>query len=200
MAQRIFIIIIILTTGMLCKQQVAAQHRVPGGYAVMAKVIDGDTIPQVNLRAVYVLPPLKFKNARERRRYYRLVYHVKKVYPYSQVVKRKMQEINDDLGEIENRSRERKYLKSAEEELRAEFEGELRKLTFKQGRILIKLINRETGETTYEIVKELKGGLTAFFWQSVAVMFHSSLKYEYDPTEEDRMIEDIVIRIEAGQL
>jgi hypothetical protein len=76
----------------------------------------------------------------------------------------------------------------------------LRKLTFTQGRILIKLIDRETGHTTYEIVKELKGSLSAFFWQSVARIFGSNLKMEYDAKGDDRMIEDIVIRIENGML
>lgn len=170
------------------------------GYYVPTTIIEGDTVMHINLKQIIIIPPRVFKSKRERRRYTRLIYYVKKVYPYSQIVKQKLAEINREVNKIEDKKERKKFLKEQEDELRKEFEGELRKLTFTQGRILIKLINRETGETTYEIVKKLKGSLSAFFWQSVAVMFHSSLKYEYDAKGDDRMIEEIVILIENGQL
>jgi len=170
------------------------------GFLVPTTIIDGDTVMHLYLKQIIVFPPRVFRSKGEQRRYSRLVYYVKKVYPYSQVVKNKLYEINSQVNEIKGEKAKRKFLKMKEDELRAEFEGELRKMTFTQGRILIKLIDRETGETTYEIVKQLKGSLSAFFWQSVAVMFQSSLKYEYDAKGDDRMIEEIVILIENGQL
>jgi hypothetical protein len=84
--------------------------------------------------------------------------------------------------------------------LRAQFENELVNLTITQGKILIKLVDRETGNTTYEVLKELKGGFSAFIFQGIARLFGSNLKSEYDAKEEDRMIEDIIVRIENGQI
>lgn len=170
------------------------------GYLVRGLLIDGDTVPHICLRTVTILPPLQFKNQREAKQYTRLVRYVKKVYPYSQIIKKKLIEIDNELAKLDNDRQRKKYIKKAEKELREEFEGELRELTFSQGRILIKLVDRETGETSYELVKELKGSVSAFFWQSVAVLFQSSLKYEYDADGTDWMIEDIVIRIENGTL
>ncbi len=162
--------------------------------------IDGKIVPHIFIREIIILPPRTFKNKREKERYTRLVRHVKKVYPYSQVIKHMLIDISNKLDSMPNERTRNAYVKKKEKELKKEFEGQLRSLTFTQGRILIKLINRETGETTYEIVKELKGSLSAFFWQSVAVVFNSSLKYEYDAKGDDLLIEEIVIKIENGQL
>ena len=97
--------------------------------------------------------------------------------------------------------RERKdYVKKIEKELFAEFENEIRTMSISQGRILIKLIDRETGQSSFEIIKEFKGGFSAFFWQSVARLFGHNLKSEYDAANEDRMIEYIVWQIDHGLL
>jgi hypothetical protein len=170
------------------------------GYLVQALIEEGDTLIHVPLKAVIIRPPFKFKSRRQQRRYSRLVLYVKKVYPYSQIVSEQLKDINQELEKYDTKKEKSFYLKQKEKALKKEFEGKLRKLTFTQGRILIKLIDRETGHTTYEIVKELKGSLSAFFWQSVARIFGSNLKMEYDAKGDDRMIEDIVIRIENGML
>jgi hypothetical protein len=94
----------------------------------------------------------------------------------------------------------RQLMKRAEDELKAEFEDDLKKLTFKQGLILIKLVDRETGNTSYELVQELRGKFTAFFWQAFARLFGYNLKVEYDPLGDDKEIEDIVVMIENGQI
>ncbi len=171
-----------------------------GGYIVPGKIIDGDTIMHVYIKEVIVLPPYKFKSRRHKRRYTRLVRYVKKVYPYSKIIQKKIFEINKHIIDFETKREKKRYVKSKERELKKEFEGQLRKLTYTQGRILIKLVDRETGTTTYEVVKGFKGSLTAFFWQSIALMFGSNLKAEYDPNGDDAMIEDIIIRIENGEL
>jgi hypothetical protein len=170
------------------------------GYLVEGKVENGDTLLHVQLRSITIRPPFRFTSRRQRRRYSRLVRYVKKVYPYSIIVSNQLNEIHKHMDEYETKKEQKQFLKEKEAELKKEFEGKLRKLTYSQGRILMKLIDRETGVTTYEIVKELKGSLNAFFWQSIARLFGSSLKLEYEPEGDDRMIEDIVIRIENGEL
>ncbi len=170
------------------------------GYLVYGDVIDGDTVIHVGLRQIIIRPPFRFKSRKQYRRYSRLVRYVKKVYPYSLIVSEQLSDIHSHLDDYKTEKEKKAYLKKKEQELKDEFEGKLRKLTYTQGRILVKLINRETGYTTYAIVKELKGSLNAFFWQSVARLFGNNLKMEYDPQGDDKMIEDIVIRIENGEL
>jgi hypothetical protein len=170
------------------------------GQIVRASVMDGDTMLFVDLKPIIITPPLVFTSQSQFNRYSKLVLHVKKVYPYSQIVSLQLAEIHANLDKYQTQKQKKAYLDQKEEELKKEFEGQLRKLTFSQGRILIKLINRETGYTTFDIVKELKGSLNAFFWQSIARIFGSNLKLEYDAKGDDQMIEDIVIRIENGEL
>ena len=170
------------------------------GYLVEGLIEDGDTLLHFTYYPVTILPPYQFSSKKEVNKYSKLALYVKKVYPYSKIVSEQVNEINSQLALYNSKKEKSAYIQKKEEELKAEFEGQLRKLTFSQGRILIKLIDRETGSTTYELVKELKGSLNAFFWQSVARLFGSNLKLEYDPQGEDRMIEDIVVRIENGEL
>lgn len=170
------------------------------GYIVHATHYEGEWIPYYKLNTFIVFPPRTFSSKKEYEKYSRLAKNVKKVYPYSLIVKYKLEEIAQTLETLETEKQKKKYIDQAEKELKAEFEGQIRSMTFTQGRILIKLINRETGETTYQIVKDLKGSLTAFFWQSVAVIFSSSLKYEYDAKGDDALIEEIVLRLENQQL
>ena len=163
-------------------------------------IIGEDTIPHYNLPTVTVTPPWKFKNQRQQKRYSRLVYHVKKTLPYARVASARLKEINNHMAQLKTEKERKEYLKVAEKELFDEFETPLRQLTFTQGRILINLIDRETGDTSYNLIKEYKGGFSAFFWQSVARLFGSNLKDEYDPEGDDKMIENIVIRIDNGLL
>lgn len=170
------------------------------GYVVTGELIDGDTLAHIHLKEVLILTPYKFKNEKQKRRYSRLVRYVKKVYPYSQIIKNKLQEIDTELATIKSQKEKEKFIKRKEKELRQEFEGELTKLTITQGRILLKLVDRETGKTTYTLLKELKGNFSAVLWQSVARIFGSNLKNEYEVDGDDKMIEDIIIRIENGLL
>jgi len=170
------------------------------GIIVRGKIIDGDTAIHVRLHQITIRPPFKFRSRRQRRRYSRLIRYVKKVYPYSKIVSKQLYDIHQNLDNYKTKKGKKKFIKQKEKELKKQFEGKLRKLTYTQGKILIKLIDRETGYTTYDIVKELKGSLNAFFWQSVARLFGSNLKIEYDAKGDDKMIEDIIIRIENGML
>jgi hypothetical protein len=169
-------------------------------YLLESKIVKGDTIPHIVLREVKVVPDWKFRNKRERRTYNRLVKNIKIALPYARVAAHKLNSINAELALIEREKERKEFLKEAEKELFNEFEKPLRKLTFSQGRMLIKLIDRETGDTSYNLIKEYKGGFSAFFWQSVARLFGSNLKDEYDGEREDRMIEHIIIMIDNGML
>jgi hypothetical protein len=162
------------------------------------RIIKNDTLPHVNLQEVPVIPPYKFKNKRHKRRYGKLVRNIKKVLPYARSAGEKVNTINNHLATLSTEKEKKSYLKEAEKELFDEFEKPLRKLTFSQGRLLIKLINRETGNTTYELIKQYKGGVTAFFWQGIARLFGSNLKSEYDKEGDDLMIEHIILLIDNG--
>jgi hypothetical protein len=113
---------------------------------------------------------------------------------------RKLHEIDAHLGTLKTEKEKKAYLKKAEKELFAEFEQPIRHLTVSQGLLLIRLIDRETGDTSYNLIKEYKSGFAAFFWQSVARLFGSNLKADYDPEGEEKMIEHIIILLDNGML
>ncbi|RLD46629.1 MAG: DUF4294 domain-containing protein [Bacteroidetes bacterium] len=171
-----------------------------GGYVVDSKIIDNDTMPFIRLRTIYILPPHKFKNKRERFHFMRLAKKVKKVLPYAKIAATKLYILNEKLKKCKNDKERKKLIKQLDKELHDEYGDEIKNLTFSEGRILIKLIDRETGSSSFELVKELKGSFTAFLWQSLARVFGENLKAEYDPQRDDKIIEEIVIRIENGQL
>lgn len=161
-----------------------------------------DTIAVLDFDPVIILPEKKEFTKRELKKYNRLVINVKKVYPYAIIAKKRLIEINDQLLLIPNEIERKEYLDIAEKQLMSEFENDLKKLTITQGKILIKLINRETGETTYTLVKELRSTWTALFWQSVGRIFGYNLKTEYQPilNPEDREIENIILQMQWGIL
>lgn len=164
-----------------------------------ATVMDGDTIPLIQLKEVAIFPPLNFDNRRERRRFNKLVKHIKKVYPYAKLASIKLKEYEKKM-KGKNEREQKQLIKQAEKEIRNEFEGDLKKLTFTQGRILLKLIDRETGNTSYHLVEDLRGKFLAFFLQSFARIFGYNLKKEYDPDGRDANIELIVLMIENGAI
>jgi hypothetical protein len=122
------------------------------------------------------------------------------VYPYARLTANLLREYEHDLSVIQKGSDQEAYLKLAELELRTEFEAEVKDLTMSQGRVLIKLIDRETGTTSYDLVERLRGTFTAFVWQGLARLFGQDLRSTYDASGDDRMMELIVQRIERGEL
>lgn len=163
-------------------------------------VVDGDTILVASIKEVYILPMRTFNSPRDLRKYQKLVRNVKKVYPYAKMAKYKYDEVAVKLSTLKTEKEKRKYMDQVEVELKEEFEGELKKLTISQGTILIKLIDREIGETSYDLLKELKGTFSAFFWQTLARVFGHNLKTTFDAEGEDKLINEIVMLIENGQL
>ncbi len=164
------------------------------------QIIDGDTVTLVDLNAVVIFPPVKLENKRQTVRFDRLVYNIKKVYPYAKLAGERLRFYKSVIDTIPSEKARKSYLKKAEKELQAQFGDQIRDLTFSQGKILIKLIYRETGNSTYDIVKELRGGFTAFVWQTLARIFGYDLRSDYDPAGNDVIIEQIVQMIEAGAL
>ena len=179
--------------------QLGAQDTEADSLIITRAVVEGnDTIPIIELPEVMVFDRRDFDYLYLKRRYRRLIRNVKKAYPYAKVAGVKLKELDDHLVTITNETEQKSYIEQAEKEIMEEFEKEVKKLTVSQGIILVKLIDRETGRTSYQVIKELKGGFTAFFWQGIARIFGNNLKAEYDPEETDRVIEDIVMGIEAG--
>lgn len=167
---------------------------------VIAYIIDGDTLPVISLSEVTIEASRTWKNKRTHRRYSRLVRNVKKVYPYARLAGMKLIEYDKIIANVDSDREKKRLMKQAERELKDEFGAELRDMTFSQGKILLKLVDRETGETSYQVVQELRGKLVAFFWQSIARLFDYNLKVRYDPLNEDREIENIVRMIETGKI
>jgi uncharacterized protein YlbG (UPF0298 family) len=168
-------------------------------YKIWAEVINGDTIPSVRLTEVWVYAEYSYKNRKQYEAWTRLKYNVKKVYPYAILAAAKLKEYNTILEKMPSEKLRKAYMKTVEKELKAEFEEPLKDLSMTQGKILLKLIDRETGNTSYELVKELRGGFQAFMWQSLARLFGSNMKSEYDPKGDDIMVERAIKLIEAGQ-
>ncbi len=167
-------------------------------YRVHAEIYNGDTIPSIRFQDVYVYADYVYKNKKQYEVWTRTKYNVKKVYPYAILAAAKLKEYNTIMEKMDEKTR-KAYLKVVEKQLKAEFEEPLKNLSMTQGKILLKLIDRETGNTSYTLVKDLRGDFQAFMWQSLARLFGSNMKDEYDPTGEDIMIERAIKLIEAGQ-
>ena len=176
----------------------AQEPRVEPPVVARAVVEGSDTLPILELPEVRVYERRDFEYLYLKRRYRRLIRNVKRAYPYAQIAGVRLKELDDHLLTLKSEKEQREYINQAEKEIMQEFENEVRKLTVTQGIILVKLIDRETGRTSYQVIKELKGGITAFFWQGIARIFGNNLKTEYDPVNDDRILEDIVLGIEAG--
>lgn len=172
-----------------------------GGFLVKGYNITGDTIPYIPIREVVVFRARVFKSQRDYDSYWRLVRNFKKVYPYALIARTKFREIDSVCATIDGSLARKRYIARMQRELTKEFEEQLKSLTFSQGRLLFKLIDRETGRTTYDIIKQFRGSLTAFFWQGVATLFSSDLKSKFDnESEENKLINELVIQYEHGQL
>lgn len=174
--------------------------RAQGPALVPVVVEDGDTIPMYMLPDLRVEAVMDAKLRRKVEKLDRLTRNVVKVYPYARVTAQLLAEYEHDMAGMTREKDKDLYIKLAEAELRAEFEEEVKNMTMSQGRVLIKLIDRETGHTSYDLVKQLRGSFQAWMWQGVAKLFGNDLKDDYDPNGDDQVVESIVRRIENGEL
>lgn len=160
---------------------------------------EGDTLNQFMLPAVYVFPALKFANKKEEKFYWKTVRDVKRTLPYAKAIGITLQEINDEMKDMTEKKR-KAYMKSQEDKLLGKYEPELKKLTLSQGKMLIRLVDRECERTSYELIKDYRGGIRAFFWQGFARLFGANLKSTYEKDSNDKIVERVIILVEAGQL
>ena len=179
--------------------QLSAQNTEKDNSGVTRGVIEGnDTIPIIELPEIRIYERSNYEYLYLKRKYRRMIRNVKKAYPYAKIAGVRLKELDNQLAAMDNEKEKKAYIQQAEKEIMGQFEKEVKRLTVTQGIILVKLIDRETGRTSYEVIKDLRGGITAFFWQGIARIFGNNLKAEYDPDDKDRIIEDIVQGIEAG--
>lgn len=161
-------------------------------------IIEGDTIPRefIDLQEVILLKKLEFDTKLDRRRYLILRRKTRKVYPYAKLASERLRVMNERLETVESKSARRKYTRRMQRYIEEEFSETLKKFTRTEGQILVKLIHRQTGYTAFDLVKELRTGWRAFWYNTTASMFNISLKEEYRPFEvkEDYLIEDILER------
>ena len=161
---------------------------------------DGDTLLHSTIKEVSVYPEPQFSSRRDLRRYERLIHNLKIVHPYAVMAADMLNELNEAFIGLKTERERQQFVKQVESKLMNEFEDELKSLTLTQGRLLIKLIDRETGNTSYELLRELRGSFSAFFWQAVARLFGSNLKTTFDADGEDKLIDQIIILMENGQI
>ncbi|MBW6499796.1 MAG: DUF4294 domain-containing protein [Bacteroidales bacterium] len=173
----------------------------PGrGYVLNKVERDGEVLPEIAIKEVTIMGRSESTGRFAFWRYQRLVYNLKKVYPYAIIVRAKLGDVNAHLEKIPEDVSRRRYLRDIEKEVFAEYEDDIREMTITQGRLLIKLIDRETQNTSYELIRQYRGTFSATFWQAVARIFGTNLKDSYDPFGNDLLIELIVTEIESGRL
>ncbi len=171
-----------------------------GKYRLPAIIIGEDTFPVVNLPIVTVVDFTDAEMLKNLQAYYRLRFNVIKVYPFAKLAAVKLNEMNEHASALSSEKEKRKFIRETEKQMKEDFEQQIKNLSISQGDILIKLIDRETGSTSYELLKELRGSLNAFFSQSLAKLFGHDLKDNYEPQGKDKTIETIVQQIESGQI
>lgn len=167
-------------------------------------ILEGDSIfrSSIELNEVYLFGRLSFDSYKEKLRYYILRRKTLKVYPYAKLAAERLVDLNERLTRIESKKKRREYTKIVQRYIEQEFSAELKKLTRTEGQILVKLIYRQTGETAFDLVKDLRNGWRAFWYQTTAKMFKISIKEEFHPerVHEDYLIEDILQRAFAAGL
>jgi len=198
--KRNFLIIFFIV---FCGGNLFANNTIPPektGFLVRMIVIDGDTMIYEELPILYCYAPLKFKNKKEEEFYWRTLRDVKRVLPLSKYIRGVMEQTNKTLMELPNKASRDNYMKKFEKRIYKENEKEFSKLTLNQGKLLIRLVDRECNTTSYQLIKAYRGSFRAGFWQLFAKMFGASLKTDFGTTEEDKLIERIITLVEAGQL
>jgi len=151
----------------------------------------GEIVPWFLIEDVVITAKRTFRSEEERLKYLRLERNVLRVLPYAIYAQKRYEQLDRELAMVSSRRDEKRLIKACEDEIKAKFDAEIKNLSISQGKILVKLIQRQTGSTSYELVKDMKGGLSAFFYQSIAKVFGHNLKSTYDP-QEDFEIENII--------
>lgn len=198
------VLILLALFGILMNVNAQRRHsrpvRVEGGWLVPVIIIDGDTIPCYDLPELYCFKPLKFKNKRQQNNYTKLVRDVKKVLPIANEINGAIIETYEYLQTLPDDKAKDKHIKALEKGLKAQYTPKLKKLTLNQGKLLIKLIDRQSNQTSYELVKAFLGSFKAGFYQAFAWTFGASLKKEYDAEGDDQLTERVILQVMSGQI
>jgi len=172
----------------------------PGGARLMVQIDGNDTVFLAFIHDIYVFPRQRFKNKAQEQFFWRTVRDVKKTLPFAKLVASELTKTNMKLAALPNDKVRKQYLSQFEKEVFKKYEADLKKMSINQGRLLLKLIDRECEQSSYDLIKIYRGSITAFFWQGVARVFGSNLKDNYDASDKDKMLERVILLVEAGQL
>ena len=168
--------------------------------SVELQVSNEDTFYLARMHEVWVYPKMTFKNKRQERFYWKTVRDVKKTLPFAKLLTKEMVYADQQLAKIPDKKLRKKWWKQHEKYLFKKYEHHFRKMTASQGQMLMKLMDRESNRTSYEIIKHYRGKASANFWQFIAKLFKNDLKEEYDAQDKDRIVERVINLVEAGQL
>ncbi len=169
-------------------------------YKIPLSIYKGDTLPHITLKPVYVYSQTVFKNKRQQKYYSKLVRDVKKTLPLAKDINQIVIETYEYLQTLPDEKSRNKHIKNMEKGLKQQYTSKMKKLTFSQGKLLIKLVDRECNQSSFELVKAFMGPFKAGFYQTFAALFGASLKKQYEPEDEDKLIEQVVTLVENGQL
>jgi hypothetical protein len=204
MKKIIFILFLGMQLSLLAENPKSAPRDafVPVGGARLLVQVDNnnDTIFQAYLRDVWIFPKERFRSKKQEQFYWRTVRDVKRTLPYAKLISSELLAINIRMLDLPNERERKRYLNTYEKEAFKKYEKDLRKMTINQGKMLIKLIDRECDKSAYELLKSYRGGISATFWQGMARLFGSNLKADYDAQGNDRIVERVILLVESGQL
>lgn len=199
--KRLYQIVSLLSFTLLCSFKLQAQQQVTiNGHLVPACIYKGDTIPWVELRNTIVYPELKFRSQKEWREYYRLVRDVKKTLPIARIINNTILETYEYIETLPNQKSREKHMKRVEKGLKKQYTPMMKKLTFSQGKLLIKLVDRQCNQSSFELVRAFMGPFKAGFYQTFAALFGASLKKQYDAQGDDQLTERVITLVENGQI
>jgi hypothetical protein len=186
------ILVILVFTNMVYSQSVVD--------SVMLQINQNDTFYLARMQDVWVYPKMVFKNKKQERFYWKTVRDVKKTLPFAKELTKEMQVADHQLALLPDEKARRKWWKQHEKYLFQKYENDFRHMTASQGQMLMKLMDRESDRTSYDIIKHYRGKASANFWQFVAKLFKNDLKEEYDADDKDRIVERVINLVEAGML
>lgn len=164
------------------------------------QIVNGDTVYLAFIREVYVFPKLVFKSKQQERFYWKTVRDVKKTLPYAKMITKDMAYADEELAKLTTDKERRQWWRKFERQLFRKYDKDFRGMYASQGRMLMKLMDRESNKTSYELIKQYRGKAAADFWQFVAKLFKNDLKEGYDGADKDRIVERVITLVEAGQL
>lgn len=191
---------LLLLLVLLLSLPIMAQDDKEKAYIVGVTTHKGETLPHIKLPTVHIFTPLTFKSKRERKRYDRLVYDVKKTLPLATEIRRIIIETYETLQLLPDEKAQKRHLDRLEKELKDTYTPKMKKLSLRQGKLLIKLVDRQCDQNAYQLIKLFMGSFKAAFYQSFASLFGASLKKSYDPMGEDSLTEIVVIQVLSGEI